>query len=59
MTRKNIIITIIIVIAVAIGIYFFIFKKSEKTFEWRTTKVKRGDISVMLLQQVRQTLIQL
>ena len=48
MTRKNIIITIIIVIAVAIGIYFFIFKKSEKTFEWRTTKVKRGDISVMV-----------
>ena len=48
MTRKNIIIIIIIVIAVAIGIYFFIFKKSEKSFEWRTTKVKRGDISIVV-----------
>ena len=48
MKTKNIILLSALLIAIATGVYFYFFKTDEKTFLWKTYRVERGDIKILV-----------
>ncbi len=46
--KTKIIIIVLIVIAGAIGAYFLFAKKAEAKLEWRTAKVEKGDVEILV-----------
>jgi HlyD family secretion protein len=48
MKRKTIIIISAIILAIAIVFFYFIYKNKHTTYIWKTTLVKRGDVTIMV-----------